>query len=108
MPSFNFMQIYIIFRRSPNLHFALFLQKLTVLHSLLLSINLHKRLFLQVLFLRQKSKCMKKIKAENEAYYLFYGTKSLYITLFIFFIKRNYKKSRNFIVRKVESLHHLF
>ena len=44
----NFMQIYIIFRRNPNLHFATFLQKLTVSHPLLLFQNLQKRRFLHV------------------------------------------------------------
>ena len=46
----NFMQIYIIFRRSPNLHFATFLQKLTVSHPLLLFLNLQKGRFLQPQF----------------------------------------------------------
>ena len=43
----NFMQIYIIFQRNPNLHFALFLQKLTVLRPLLLFQNLQKGRFLR-------------------------------------------------------------
>ncbi len=46
----NFMQIYIIFRRNPNLHFAPFLQKLTVSRPLLLFPNLQKGRFLRERF----------------------------------------------------------
>ena len=59
------MQIYIIFQRSPNLHFAPILQKLTVSHHLLLFLTLQKRRFLRALFWGWKSKCTKNIKAEN-------------------------------------------
>ena len=67
------MQIYIIFRRSPNLHFAPFLQKLTIWHILLLFLNLQKRRFLRPQFLSQKSKCTKNIKAELRVYYITNG-----------------------------------
>ena len=66
----NFMQIYIIFQRSPNLHFATFLQKLTVLHPLLLFQNLQKGRFLQRRFWAQKLKCTKMIKPIFTMYYL--------------------------------------
>ena len=50
MPSLIAVQIYIIFQRSPNLHFAPILQKLTVSHPLLLFLNLQKGHFLQAQF----------------------------------------------------------
>ena len=63
-----FVQRYYKKLRSPNLHFTLFLQILTILLSILLSNTLQKVRFLQVPFFTPKSKCTKKIKAEFRSY----------------------------------------
>ena len=54
MPLLFFVQRYYKKLRSPNLHFALFLQILTILHSILPSNTLQKVRFLQVLFFTPK------------------------------------------------------